>query len=651
MTVLNFPATPSVNDTYTANNVTYTWNGSYWDANNTGSLDDIYVEVAGDVMTGNLLLPGGGGNTAALQKQEITDLPVSTFDNDSGYITSADIPPGTVSYWKKDGSDLKPVTDTDNVNIGDGNITLNANGKLVLVRDSPEAETISTFYDDSGTSAKGFQIRNNGTTFIGGDVASSSPNIKLKADGSGEFKNTVLIGDTLPSDPNITLSADGKIDTTNRITVKAPSDVSSFYASSALDATKAHFSANVIGNPSPDNYYILGVMSSGSGNGTKFYVATDGSSYFANTMGIGYTETAPNIKLFTNGTGQFGSLDKARTVIQTLGALGQQRGAVILYAESKNMSTPAFFIKAGDSLEDVLKLNTDGSIFSEVGAYLGGSAGKLASENLRVKSAAPFNSVFQNENNVTGDRVLYTVLGPNARNGASSFLECNIANVGPVSALYGDGSAWFSMSRIRLNEDGSADISNGVRVGGIPPDPAATNLYNDGSAHFANQLIRFFTDGSSTFSNANITFQMGGEATFKGTVTATVVPPSDARFKENSTPAKPQLADVVALGGMLKNYDWNEDAPVNDELRSQRQLGLVAQEVAEVCPAIVKDIKRTKTVEVKPAVTGPKGRVITEAITEELDDSYKGISQDALIMKLIGAVTELKAEVDALKNA
>ena len=79
-----------------------------------------------------------------------------------------------------------------------------------------------------------------------------------------------------------------------------------------------------------------------------------------------------------------------------------------------------------------------------------------------------------------------------------------------------------------------------------------------------------------------------------GTVTATVVPPSDARFKENIAPAKPQLADVVALGGILKNFDWNEEAPVNDELRAQRQLGLIAQEVDDVCPTLTKTIHRTK---------------------------------------------------------
>ena len=41
---------------------------------------------------------------------------------------------------------------------------------------------------------------------------------------------------------------------------------------------------------------------------------------------------------------------------------------------------------------------------------------------------------------------------------------------------------------------------------------------------------------------------------------------------------------------------------------------------------------------------------VIPATYEVLDDSYKGISNDALIMKLLGAITELKAEVDELKS-
>lgn len=185
---------------------------------------------------------------------------------------------------------------------------------------------------------------------------------------------------------------------------------------------------------------------------------------------------------------------------------------------------------------------------------------------------------------------------------------------------------------------------------------ATVDINANGSASFKGRVYSTRTAGTSCFqvystgdAQAKIDLNSNGSATFQGTVTAIVVPPSDARFKENITPAKPQLADVVALGGLLKNYDWNDQAPLNEEIRSQRQLGLIAQEAETVCPAIVKDIHRTKTVEVEAAVKGPRGTVIKEAVTKEEDDSYKGISQDALIMKLIGAVTELSAEVEALK--
>lgn len=227
----------------------------------------------------------------------------------------------------------------------------------------------------------------------------------------------------------------------------------------------------------------------------------------------------------------------------------------------------------------------------------------------------------------------------------------NVDSSGDVAVFAGsDGMAV-------IRGDGSAEFAGNVDVGNFDTSSAT----NAGSKVYSTG--RFFaqrpsTEGATTEAyklvyGTNTTFKVltDGSASFSGTVTATVVPPSDARFKENITPAKPQLADVVALGGLLKNYDWNDQAPLNEEIRSQRQLGLIAQEAEEVCPSIVKDIHRTKTVEVTPAVTGPKGRVLTEAVTQEVDDSYKGISQDALIMKLIGAVTELKAELDALKGA
>ena len=178
--------------------------------------------------------------------------------------------------------------------------------------------------------------------------------------------------------------------------------------------------------------------------------------------------------------------------------------------------------------------------------------------------------------------------------------------------------------------------------------------------------------GGTLPASPNISLKTDGSATFAGTVTATVTPPSDARFKENITPANPQLADIVALGKQLKNFDWNDKAPLNDELRAVRQLGLIAQEAERVSPGIVKTIKRTKQGrELTPETVIPavykdvvdpqdEENFLQELVTpeqiipatyEEVDDSFKGISHDALIMKLLGAVAELSAEVEALKAA
>ena len=216
----------------------------------------------------------------------------------------------------------------------------------------------------------------------------------------------------------------------------------------------------------------------------------------------------------------------------------------------------------------------------------------------------------------------------------------------------------------RINKDGSAEFAGGKDK--FFAD-GAFNFYRQSSVVTAN-LGAFFSDVGGTKTEV-VTFKNDGSATFSGTVTATVVPPSDARFKENIAPAKPQLADVVALGGLLKNYDWNEDAPVNEELRSQRQLGLIAQEAEEICPTITKDIARTKQgamltpEKVIPAVTkqvvNEEGVATTVIVTpeeiipatyEELDDSYRGISTDALIMKMLGAITELTARVEELEK-
>lgn len=125
-------------------------------------------------------------------------------------------------------------------------------------------------------------------------------------------------------------------------------------------------------------------------------------------------------------------------------------------------------------------------------------------------------------------------------------------------------------------------------------------------------------------SSTNIQLNANGTAVFTGNVTAPNI--SDIKFKTDIQPASPQLADVVALGSSLKNWTWTDEAPLQDDLRSRRFLGLIAQEAEKVCPQLVYTVNRGGG-----------------------DADYKALNNDILVMKLLGAVAEQNARIEALE--
>ena len=183
-------------------------------------------------------------------------------------------------------------------------------------------------------------------------------------------------------------------------------------------------------------------------------------------------------------------------------------------------------------------------------------------------------------------------------------------------------------TNLRLLTDGSASFAGDLSVTSASTDYKirATNtaaggggLYiNNTSSNNNNILIRA---DAGLAANQVLTIYASGSATFAGNITAGNV--SDIKFKENIEAAPAQLADIEAFE--LKTFDWKDEAPLSDELKAQRKLGLIAQEVEAICPEMVYEV------------------------ADQDDDSYKAINHDVLIMKLLGAVKELAAEVAALK--
>ncbi len=191
-----------------------------------GVVDAVSVEVTSSTGS-NVQLPAATSTTA-------------------GVLTAADkaIIDEGASTWERNGSTLQPVSNTYDVEIGGGNIELNADGRIqganfIQARQGFIAKQDSNYFfvGQSTSNVNSFMVRSSGTVLIGGTLP-SAPSIELTTNGvakvsggfvakqdSGYFfagqstsnvnsflvdsSGNVLIGGTLPSAPNISLKADG----------------------------------------------------------------------------------------------------------------------------------------------------------------------------------------------------------------------------------------------------------------------------------------------------------------------------------------------------------------------------------------------------------------------------------------------------------
>lgn len=439
-----------------------------------------------------------------------------------------------------------------------------------------------------------------------------------------------------------------------------------------------------------DGDYALKV---GGESGAAFYLEL-GQAGASASPGINYVGPSASLRFLNNGSdvarfdssGRFGigtsspahNLDispaSGAAELKIAGAEGEE-ASIRLYADQ------------GDDSADIKRLLTDTSGNFKIQHYSGSSFVDSmvidSSGNVLIGGTTPATAdIALNANgNITTAGYIYgngsgsyLVIERTGATGSTSVAEFGGDTV--TTRFTADGSI-TAAGQVTSTNSSYGFTSNATSF----PFTAESTLGNGGKAFYAKHTG---TSSSSRYlfygeNNAGEVFRAAsdGSITCAGTVTANgTVLTSDQRFKENITPANPQLADIEALGAQLKNFNWNADAPSSNDTR---QLGLIAQDAETVCPGIVKTIARTKQgaeltpelvvpavyeTRTVPAVLDEEGEVVeaetteqvlvteeqvTPATYEELDDSYKGISHDALIMKLLGAVAELSAEVAALK--
>ena len=183
------------------------WDGSVWSIVGTESVDGVesiqagdnievnnsnpsspivsapgLVKISGDTMTGQLELPGGGGNTEALQKQEVESL-----------ISAIPLPPGPdlTPYVKKSGSNM-----TGDLTLGTSNIVLDADAGLAEFKGQISCESVI----ESSRFGESVQLggSSDGALLVGGSGIDNK--VKIGYDGSAEFKGNVQLpgggGDT-----------------------------------------------------------------------------------------------------------------------------------------------------------------------------------------------------------------------------------------------------------------------------------------------------------------------------------------------------------------------------------------------------------------------------------------------------------------------
>jgi len=379
----------------------------------------------------------------------------------------------------------------------------------------------------------------------------------------------------------------------------------------------------------------------------KFGTASNHPVYFQvngvtkltlNTSGnFGVGTTSPNQKVEVRGTGETNMLlaGTASTVggylyLQNLnGSDGNSMVIEGVDAQGQGVSQIQFYNVSHNNNEGAINFNTRAS---------GGSMTQA------VKITHQGNTQFAGQQheytNTSGTIISAISPGVSYRN---LDLRANI-----ITLATGAGSATTALTVANNQNIGIGTTSPGQKLTVQGSAGFASGSFLIESSSNAYTAGYFKGDSTGAFDGSNDKYSLNptnGNAVFQGSVTASNV--SDIKFKKNIDDARPQLDDVIRLGGILKNWDWKDDAPLNDEIKSLRFLGLIAQEAEEISPGLIYTVDTS--------YEAPRDS--EDAEPEIIERSYKAINHDILVMKLLGAVKEavdrietLETEVQSLKS-
>lgn len=238
-------------------------------------------------------------------------------------------------------------------------------------------------------------------------------------------------------------------------------------------------------------------------------------------------------------------------------------------------------------------------IGKQAGQYLSGHDNILIGNSAGLNTRGTMNlaigiNALSNSSGGTGNIALGQNSGLNNQGGYNVFIgqASGIGNSTGSNNLYiGPGSGMG-------NQKGSGNIFLGNNAGRNVVEECNNELWIDNSQGATPLIWGNFTDGAE-------------EVIIGGILEAENVAPSDIRLKTNISTIEGSLSKISKIRGVY--YDWDPDRKDVINVRAGRQVGVIAQEVEQVLPELVRESnKGYKTVEYQKITA-----VLIEAIKEQ----------------------------------
>ena len=218
--------------------------------------------------------------------------------------------------------------------------------------------------------------------------------------------------------------------------------------------------------------------------------------------------------------------------------------------------------------------------------------------------------VYEHDNDAM---VIYTAAGERARVDSSGHIGVGTSSPGYIFHTH-DGST-DTRHKVSTSDHGTYFES------GVTADSAGIILV----AGHNSSILNIYLQNSGGSASNEFQFQHDGDFHADGDVVAYSTTVSDKRLKDNVKTIDNALDKVMKLRGV--EFDWNQG-----KRKGTHDLGLIAQEVEEVLPELVRD---------KTLCTGEH--------SEGNEKEFKTVDYDKIVGVLIEAIKEQQEEIDLLK--